>query len=512
MNRAFLPLLFLLMGCSGCCRDDKAADNRSIVVIYDNDVHCAIDAYPKYAGYRDAITAADTSYVLTVSCGDYLQGGMAGLFSQGEFPLEIVNSVGYDAVTVGNHEFDYRIPRFRELTAGINAPVVCVNLTETDGTRLFRPYVIKRCGSRSIAFVGVLTPVAIEAESYAFIGDDGNLLLELNEDNIIPMVQNAVDDARREGADYVVVLSHLGEMKPSVTSRDLIAATRGIDVLLDGHSHSTFAQETVMNMDGKPVITSQTGTGFVNLGKLIIRPDGRISTELVPIETINLTSEKVSHTVDSVKALYEELAQQKIGTCEKTLTIYDDDGTRIVRNRECSMGNFVADAYRAVCNAQIAFVNGGGVRTVLKAGDITFQDIIDIQPFGNTIVLVRCKGSGIVSMLEKCSASYPDEDGSFSQVSGMRYTIDSGHGNKVTDVQVLDPRTGQYTPMLPDAIYTVAASDYSISLFEEQLGGTEYLNAAVMTDYEACIKYISEILHGTVGAGFADLQGRITIR
>lgn len=497
MKRLHLALLVILL-CGACSRKGGCSDEKSIVVIFDNDVHCAIDTYPRYAGYRDAVREADTAYVLTVSCGDFLQGGMAGLFSQGQFPLDIVNSVGYDAMTVGNHEFDYKLPRFRELTAQISAPVVCVNLTETDGTRLFKPYVIKKCGNRKIAFLGVLTPVAMEAESYSFIGPDGIPMLELNENSLIDMVEKEAGNARRDGADYVVVLSHLGEVKPSVTSRELISATSGIDVLLDGHSHSTIAQDTVMNREGRPVITSQTGTGFRNLGKLVIGPDGSISTELVPIESITESSEKVSRTVDSVKALYQELAHQKIGTCEKTLSIYDENGTRIVRNRECAMGIFVADAYRAVCNAQIAFVNGGGVRSDLKAGDITYQDIINIQPFGNTLVLVRCKGSGIVSMLEQCSASYPDEDGSFAQVSGMRYTIDPDKDKRITDVQVLDQATGQYTPLLPDTLYTVAASDYSITLFEKLLGGVEYLNAAVMTDYEACIKYITDYLDGTV--------------
>lgn len=237
MKRLHLALLVILL-CGACGWKGGYSDGKSIVVIFDNDVHCAIDAYPRYAGYRDAVR---------------------------------------------------------------------------------------------------------EAESYSFIEPDGNPMLELNENSLIEMVEKEAGNARRDGADYVVVLSHLGEVKPSVTSRELISATSGIDVLLDGHSHSTIAQDTVMNRDGRPVITSQTGTGFRNLGKLVIGPDGSISTELVPIESNTESSEKVSRTVDSVKALYQELAQQKIGTCEKTLSIYDENGTRIVRNRECAMGILVAD-------------------------------------------------------------------------------------------------------------------------------------------------------------------------
>lgn len=516
MKRLVLPLICLLACCS--CGPGafirNVSDERSIVVIYDNDVHCAIDAYPRFAGYRDAVVQADTAHVLTVSCGDFLQGGMAGLFSQGEYPLEIVNKVGYDAVCIGNHEFDYRLPRFRELMARLEAPVVCANLTETDGKPLFGSYLIRRCGQRKIAFVGVLTPTAADTESYAFY-DEGRLLLDLNEDRLIAQVQRAIDRARRRGADYVVVLSHLGEMEPSVTSSDLIRATRGIDVLLDAHSHSTVEQTFIPDKKGKPVVVSQTGSGFKHLGKLLITSDGTISTELIPIAEITETSPTVVRTVDSVKSLYAETALQKIGTCEKTLSIFDDQGERIVRNRECAMGDFVADAYRAVCRAQVALVNGGGVRTDLEAGDITFQDIIDIQPYGNTLCLIRCQGSAILSLLEKGAKTYPDEDGSFLQVSGLRYTIDtqrvadSQQGHRIADVEILG--TGGFSPLLPDVFYTLATSDYLIDLFENELGDFEYLDTAVMTDYEACVRYISEHLQGKVEAASASTDGRIRL-
>lgn len=491
---------------------DKPVDAKSIVVIFDNDVHCSIDAYPQMAGLRDAIAAADTSYVFTVSCGDYAQGGMAGLFSSGEYPIDIINSVGYDAVAVGNHEFDYKAARFRELMSIIKAPVVCANLTDPQGRPLFDRFVIRQCGSRKIAFIGALTPAVEVAESYSIFDEDGHRIFDLNEDKLAAMVQDAVNAARAAGADYVVLLSHLGEKDWSTTSRDVIKATEGIDVLLDGHTHSTFAQDTCYNRNGQPVITAETGTGLVNVGKLVISPAGKITTELIPAAEIAFTSGKVQKTVDSVKVQYGAIAGKMIGTCEKTLTIYDDSGKRIVRNRECTMGNFVADAYLAVADAQIAVANGGSVRANLNAGDVSYQDIINVQPFGNTLCSVRCTGRGIIAMIEKCAESVPEENGAFSQVAGIRYTIDTKAGNKVVDVDLLDSKTGEYAPLNPDAEYILAATSYTVDLLKTELGTYEYINPVLMTDYEACIKYVSDILGGKIGHEFAALKGRITIK
>ncbi len=242
--------------------------DKSIVVLYDNDVHCGVDGYAKIAGLRNAIS--DTAYVAVVSCGDYLQGGTVGAISEGKYVADIMRHVGYDAVTLGNHEFDYKTPRMFSLLSYINAPVTSVNLRNmSTGEFCFAPYVIKKMGKRKVAFVGATTPTTVSTEAYAFFDENEKQLFDLCANDIYRLVQNAADKARKEGADYVVVLSHLGEDKNylNVDSHGLIHNVAGVDAVLDGHTHSVIPSDTVHNKKGQPVPISQTGTKFANIGK-----------------------------------------------------------------------------------------------------------------------------------------------------------------------------------------------------------------------------------------------------
>ena len=151
VKKAQLILLLFICVCFTSCRKEPVEAERStIVVLFENDVHCAIDGYTKLAGLRDAIN--DTAYVAVVSSGDFVQGATVGAISQGQFIIDIMNTVGYDAVTLGNHEFDYQVPRLLELTESLNASVVCCNFYGRDDFRIFSPYVIKTYGTKRIAF------------------------------------------------------------------------------------------------------------------------------------------------------------------------------------------------------------------------------------------------------------------------------------------------------------------------------------------------------------------------
>ena len=207
--------------------------NRPIVVLYENDVHCGIEGYAKIAGLRDAIAASDTAYVAVVSSGDFVQGGPAGTLSKGQYIIDIINSVGYDAMTIGNHEFDYKVPQLFHLTDQLNAPVTCVNFSDIKtGKQFYAPFVIKKFGARKVAFVGVVTPSTLMSEGAAFYDEDGTQLYDLHHNDVYNLVQQATDSARAQGADYVVVLSHLGESTFDVVSGKMIAATTGIDAVL----------------------------------------------------------------------------------------------------------------------------------------------------------------------------------------------------------------------------------------------------------------------------------------
>ena len=194
-------LSVLLISCNREYLPDTEQPVKSIVILSDNDVHCSIDGYARLAGLYDAIAASDTAWAATVSCGDYLQGGNAGALSRGQYIVDVMKAVGFDAVTLGNHEFDYGMDRMQELMPQIGAPVLCANLYKSgSSTPCFPSYTIRTYGTRSVAFVGVTTPESMIGESYSFYDNDGNQTYDLRTDDVCRLVQAAVDEARGKGA------------------------------------------------------------------------------------------------------------------------------------------------------------------------------------------------------------------------------------------------------------------------------------------------------------------------
>lgn len=503
----------LLISCEREDIPDTGLD-KSIVILYENDVHCAIDGYTRLAGLRDAIAASDTAWAATVSCGDYLQGGNAGALSRGQYIVDVMKAVGYDAVTLGNHEFDYGAERMQELVPQIGAPVICANLYEYGASEpCFASYTICEYGARSVAFVGVTTPESMIGEKYSFYDKEGNQLYDLRTDDVCNLVQVAVNEARSKGADYVVILSHLGEEQPAlgITSHQLIAATRGIDVVLDGHSHSVIQRDEVANLDGKLVPVSQTGTQFANVGKLVITADGDISTTLIPIEDILYESASVSAAIDKVHQELDQVTARQIAYSDFDLIMRDADGNRLIRRGETNLGDLLTDAVRHALNTQIGLFNGGGFRSGISAGTITYGDVANAQPFDDHLAVFEATGADILSMLARCTSALPAEEGQFPQVSGLKYTIHQ-QSDTVSDVAVLDEGSGNWIPLDPTGRYTIASSDYyARGGFYDTLKDSKQLFYSTGLVRDALADYLEIVLNGTVPAIYAQPQGRITI-
>ena len=510
----FAVLSVLLMSCEREYLPDTEQPEKSIVILSDNDVHCSIDGYTRLAGLYDAIAASDTAWAASVSCGDYLQGGNAGALSRGQYIVDVMKAVGFDAVTLGNHEFDYGMDRMQELMPQIGAPVLSANLYKYGSSEpCFPSYTIRDYGSRRVAFVGVTTPESMIGESYSFYDNDGNQTYDLRTDDVIRLVQAAVDDARGEGADYVIILSHLGEEQPAlgITSHQLIAGTRGIDAVLDGHSHSVVPGDLVANLDGKLVPVSQTGTQFANVGKLVISTDGRISTSLVAIEDIPYERASVSAAIDKVHQSLDEVTARKVAYSDFDLIMRDADGNRLIRRGETNLADLLTDAVRDVMQAQIGLFNGGGFRNGISAGTITYGDIVNAQPFDDHLSKFEATGAQILSMLERCTSNLPSEEGQFPQVSGLRYTVHQ-RSDTVTDVAVLDESTGNWTPLDLAGHYTIASSDYyARGGFYDTLKGCKQLIYSTGLVRDALSDYMETNLGGVIPAIYAQPQGRITV-
>ena len=507
-----LVLLFVTLLC-GCNSNQK----RSIVIIYENDAHCVLDGYARLRGLADAVS--DTSWVGLTSSGDFLHGGTAGAISGGRFVVDIMKEMGYDAVGLGNHEFDFGTPHLTQLMEESQLPVVNMNLRSLHQDSLFfTPYIIKDFGGTKIAFVGVVTPETLISEAYSFFDKQGTQMLGLCEDNLVEEVQKTVDEARKEGAHYVILLSHLGEAsaKNFLTSHRLVGSTRGIDVVLDGHTHSTIPCDTVFNAEGEPVLITQTGSRFKNVGKLVIRPDGHMHTELIPMDSLNQENARIRQVTDSIKAMMEKVTTKKICHSNYRMDIFDENGRQMVRTHETPIGNLVADAFRAVTGAQLAVNNGGGIRAPLSAGDWSYGNIVDALPYNNYLTVVRIKGSKLFELLVATTSNSPMEDGQFPQLSGFRFNLNTKAVGKarISKVEVLDDKTGRYSPLKMDAEYTLCTTDYCVTGggMYNVLRDTHILQENIMLYNQAFINYVSEHLKAEIPERYAQIEGRIRIK
>ncbi len=519
---------------------------NDIVILFTNDTHCGVTdgiGFVGVARLKAALQAAGKNVIL-VDCGDAVQGDVIGTLSKGEAIIDLMNATGYDVATIGNHEFDYGMEQFNKNVGLAKFKYVACNFTDKDGNPALDAYTIIELAGKKIAFVGVATPQTFKSSTPTYFMDaEGNFIYSFCEGNngqdLYDAVQKAVDAARAEGADYVIALTHLGienDCRPW-TAFDLIHNTTGIDVVLDGHSHSVITGTTVKNKDGDAVIHAQTGTKFANVGMLTITEDGAISEKLINVNTmalmddLNLLSEDngVGEAVKAAIAQNEELINTVVAHTDVDLVVNDPVVTdvRIVRRQETNLGDLCADAYRAMGESDIAFVNGGGVRAKIDKGDITFGQIIKVHPFGNALCVVEATGQEILDALEFSVSKLPGEFGGFLHVSGLKFVVDmkipshvvvdelgffvSVEGERrVKNVEVLQA-DGSYAPIDPEKIYTVACHNYLLKEMGDgytMFADNKLLRDEVMIDNQVLINYIVDVLNGTVGSEYVDPYGQ----
>ncbi len=534
MKKKFLiSLIILSLLTSVITGISFAAEYKEIVILFENDVHCSVDGYAKLAAMKEELSET-CDYVGVVSSGDFVQGGSLGVVSKGEYIVNLMNLVGYDAITLGNHEFDYKIERLHELTKILDTTIVCSNFKKIDeDTPVFAPYTIISYGDTDIAYIGITTPDTITSSSPAqFKNESGEYIYSFSGDSLYETVQKNIDAAKKDGADYIIALSHLGteSVYEQWSVQTLIQNTTGLDVVLDGHSHSTVESLIVNDKEGDEVTVASTGTTFANIGKLTIS-GSEIRTELIPTETYEKTDDAVTSYISQINEEYAKLGERKIGVSEVNLTTVDENGNRIIRKAETNLGDLCADAYREITGADIGMVNGGGIRTNVDIGDITFNEILGVFPFGNKTCVSEVTGQQVVDMLEYGLIVYPEENGSFQHVSGITFDFDpqiehsikldenqefvSIEGaRRVSDVKVIDKETGEYVPIKLDGKYTLASHSYL--LMEYGGGATMFKESKLLSDtgildVELLENYITENLNGVVGAEYAESQNRINV-
>jgi len=530
-------LLFVACSTSRKALKEVTQLQQDIEIVYDNDVHCAIDGYAKMAFLRDSLKGI-TPNVLTISAGDFVQGDLAGAVSRGSWIIELMNQVGYDYVVPGNHEFGFGGERLFSLTERLTALTLGCNFVYTKSKQpVFTPYIIHKIGGRDIAFIGVLTMVNQSLNSgKQFIEEDGSYRYSFSPENVSGCVQACIDSARAKGADYIIGISHLGDIPRSDgnSSFNLIAQTHGLDALIDGHAHHAIADTLIKDRNGRDVLFTSSGSRFQNVGRLTLSANGDLHSKLHPTTAISGEDPIVKAMTDSIHQTIENANNEKIGFNEKPLSIKDDDGQWSIRVKETAIGDLITDAFRDITGADIGIMTAGSIREGLKDGDFTHMDIFTILPFFNYLTVSEMKGQDICDMLEKAYYVQSANNKNFMEMSGLSCTVDTTIASicrllpsgdyddipdgprRVSNVKVLDS-AGQWQPIDSAKTYRVAAIEYltvnrgSRNIMKNSKL-TQELTAHQLYAVDCVERYIRERLNGRIGASYAKPQGRIQFK
>jgi len=515
----------------------KKNPDEDIVILYTNDVHCAIDETIGYAGlsyYKEEVNRK-TPYVSLVDAGDHVQGGTIGSLSSGRYLIDIMNAVGYDVVTPGNHEFDYGMDQFGIFAKNLSCSYVSCNFRDLrTGKLVLNPYQIIEYGDVKVAYVGISTPdTIVKSVSKTFQDENDNYLYDVDGgttgEKLVASVQEAVNNARSEGgADYVIALGHLGENDDAVkewSAPFVVERTSGIDAFIDGHTHEVTKQLLQKNLEGQEIPITQSGTRLVKIGQVTIGKDGSIKTELIDPEEVKGVDKSIMNLINEIKSSYGEQLNEVIGKVDFNLNTNDENGIRMIRKNETNLANLIADAYlyesEAYGGADIAIFNSGSIRAPMKAGNITYGNVIDTIPFTNPVCILEMPGQAILDGLEMGARKYPDENGSFLQPSGLTYAIDPDIPSSVAIDKTNDMFLGvtgerrvhsvlvHGEPLDPQKRYKVISTTYTLMengdgfVFE----GSTVINSQFAIPNELLISYIKKLGDGI--EKYKEPQGRI---
>ena len=525
-----------LLVSSAWADEPKPLDGKT-VILHTNDVHGSIELYAKVAAMKGDYEAQGAQVILA-DAGDYSQGTVYVSVNKGKDAVTMMNAAGYDVATIGNHEFDYGYAQLKSNLDSAVFKVVCANVLQ-DGSPVFDAYTMINKGGVQVAFVGLETPEAQTKANPALIQG----LTFLAGDEMYAAVQTQVDAARTDGADIVIVLTHLGVDSSSEpnTSYDLYKKVTGIDFIIDGHSHTVMTK----GPEGEPI--QSTGTALNNIGVITIdNATKKIeSNELIPIWHTEEVDGKEVTVYDYTKS-DETVANAAKAIIDPIDADYDQkfaesavdlNGAKAPGNRteETNLGDLITDAMMWAIktkapgvdmNNAVAITNGGGIRAAIAKGDITKKDVNTVLPFGNTLAVVYVKGSELLEALEVSTYCTPKSLGGFPQFAGMEVELNTACEYDANDttypgstyfgpksINRITIKTVNGKAFDKDATYAVITNNFLAAG-----GDTYYAFAAAQTQFdtglpldEILMEYITVELNGVVTDKYAAPQGRLTI-
>ncbi|WP_372634408.1 5'-nucleotidase C-terminal domain-containing protein [Cohnella sp.] len=478
---AGLTALFLLIPAG---LSSVQAAPAKLQIVHFNDVHSRVEesgtsiGYAKIAALIQQLKEANPN-TLVLDAGDTFHGQTVANLVKGESIVQILDILEIDAMVTGNHDYNYGYERLTELAQQASFPVLAANVYRADGTRLLEPYTIKTVGDFKVAIFGLATPETL-------FKTHPNNVKGLTFADPVEEAKKMVEELRGK-ADVLIALTHLGlDESSKETSRQVAEQVSGIDLIVDGHSH-TVLEQGLKAGDALIVQAGEYGThlGVVELtiddSKKIVDRQARLIAKAAADEVKGET--KILDIIYKIKEDQLPVLSEVVGS-----TKVDLQGEReFVRTSETNLGNLIADAMLAESGADVALTNGGGIRASIPAGDITVGQVITVLPFGNYIQTKRVKGSDLIAALELGVGSYPESLGGFPHVAGMKISFDETkpQGQRVQSVIV----NGK--PLDNNATYLLATNDFMAA------GGDNYTmfkDYPIENDYasleEAVIKYI----------------------
>ncbi|MCY3720410.1 MAG: 5'-nucleotidase C-terminal domain-containing protein [Anaerolineaceae bacterium] len=476
----YVALLFAIALCVALVAPLSAQDESfELTIMHTNDVHAEHE--PDRDGNGGAARQAtvvrqirdEVANSLLLDGGDRFTGTLFHIQWMGQDSAQIMNMIGYDAMTLGNHEFDNGDDVLAAFIDALEFPVVTANVDFSESPYLagkIEPLVTLDVGGESVGIIGLVTP---DSEILASPGPE--LVFE---HDLATVAQNAVDGLTAAGVNKIILLTHIGYEADIEVAQQV----SGVDVVVGGHTNTFLSNRyagaigeypTVLeSASGEPVLVVQASARTHYLGRLDLEFDatGVLSDWEGDAILLSRYIAAAPDVADLVAGLAEPIAalrQQVVAEAAVKL-----DGARsICRVEECNLGNLIADALREETGAQIAYMNGGGIRSDIEAGEITMGHILTVQPFNNVTSTFDLLGSDVLAMLENGVSRIQLNDagqvqrggasGRFLQISGARFSIDPTRevGSRIVSVEVLNDM-GEFEPLDPEAVYSIAGNNY----------------------------------------------------
>ena len=527
--------LILSLSCTAFAADEAKPLTGKTVILHSNDVHGAIDLYAAMASLK-ADYEAQGAEVILADAGDYSQGTVYVSVHKGADAVAMMNATGYDVATIGNHEFDYGYAQLAENMKAAKFKVLCADVLGADGKTIFDANTIIEKGGVKIGFFGLETPEA-QTKANPKLIEGLKFLAGKDGKELYACADAQVKALKEQGADLIVCLSHLGIDGSSepYTSYDLAKNVKGIDFIIDGHSHSVITA----GPNGEAI--QSTGTAFANIGVITIDNATKkiVGNELkgiwhkekvegkdVTVVDYKTRDEKVAAAAKAIIDPIDKAYGEKFAVSKVTLNgAKAPDGNR---DSETNLGDLITDAMlwkirsdatiKVPVENVVAITNGGGIRATVKAGDITKKDINTVLPFGNTLAVVYVTGAELLEALEASTFCTPESLGGFPQAAGLQFALktyekydanpdpypkSTYYGPKSIQRVTIDNVNGKAFD--PTATYAVVTNNFVAG------GGDTYYAFAAATDQfdtglpldEVVMEYITKELKGVIGEEYA---------